>query len=59
MASVWLGGLAFAAAAVALGDVAGRRRRAAVVALVVGGVMVVACGVGWCGRWWVPGSVET
>ena len=56
--SAWLGDLIVAASVATLGDVADtRRERTAVVALVMGGVMVVACGIGWCDRWWAPGSV--
>ena len=47
--STWLGDLAVAAAAVTLGDVAGGRERTAVLALMVGHVVVVACGVASAG----------
>lgn len=35
------------------GGVVGTRGIVAVVGLVVGAAEVVACGVVWCGRWWV------
>ena len=49
VASAWLGDFAVAAAAVHLGDVAGRCRRTAILAQTVGGGAVGACGVccGW------------